>query len=1020
MDVQAIAPQAEAHPLDVEALLARLGERLHVARGGQIVHTERLALQQPRYAQPSPPLPTSLQRALDLMDIPDLYTHQVEALERVRQGENVVVVTSTSSGKTLCYNLPVIEHILRDREARALYIYPINALVNDQLKGLFKINLALGQEAVGVARYTGSLSADKRKAARARNPSIWLTNPEMLHLSFLLWHQNWEDLWRNLRYVVVDEVHTYRGVFGSNMAHLFRRVQRMAAHYGSSPQFIGCSATIANPRELAETLVGRPFSVVDRDGAGRGRKHFVLWNPPLRADTQDNLRRPYAEEAVDLLLECVRADYNTICFARARGQTERMLRMAQREAATVSNQDAGAEGRGVWPYAPNAEALPDRTVDAASSAPTANGVPAGDISSAPTTDGVPVGAVSSAPTSDAAEPATPLLSQADQRLLKQISSYRAGYLADEREEIEAKLKAGDIRGIITTNALEMGIDIGGLDAAIIAGYPGTIMSTWQQAGRAGRRGRDALVVLVASQNPLDQYYINHPREFFARPHELAVVDLNNQYIRLKHLLCAARELPVTEEELLRLDGETRALVQELCRLELLQPVSAEEGAPRAWAYPKQGREVHFQTSLRSASQDIYTILDENRNEVGTIEPPNVFREAHPGAIYQHGGDDYRVSYLDRQRKTVSVREERSGHYTRALSTLNVRVEQVYATRDVQLGGVAFQVALGDVRVEESIRGYQELRLGSEEMIKRVNLDHPLTLRLHTNAMWVMVPAAVREALAPTAPAASEVTTEGGAESDLPDPFASGLHATQHLLTGVMPLLVMCDRRDIDGFQHVAHPDLGAPAVFLYDAYEGGIGLAEVAYQQAERLLRLAYDTVTGCTCQAGCPSCIQSGTCRMHNENLDKAAAIAILGALVGQAASCVGQGDPGEVADGVAPGEATTEGALTVAGFASSQQRALQDLLERTRRRDIYARVAAEAESAVPAQPQYRAGERVEHTSYGKGVVVSTRMEGGHEVVTVRFSQRNMVREIDPSKVALHRAERPATPNGEDEGQPK
>jgi DEAD/DEAH box helicase domain-containing protein len=310
-------------------LLSSIAQGVRAGEGGPIVHIESLAVRQPEYGVPSPPLGAPLQRALDFLGISQLYVHQVESLERVRAGQHVVVVTATSSGKTLCYNLPVIERMLVERESRALYIYPINALVNDQLKSLFKINLALGKEALGIARYTGSLSSEKRRDTRARNPNIFLTNPEMLHLSFLLWHQNWQELWRNLRFIVIDEVHTYRGVFGSNMAQLLRRVLRMAEHYGSSPQFICCSATIANPKELVHNLVGHDFQVVDHDGAGRGQRYFALWNPPFTADDGSNVRRSYVDEAVDLLLHCIRASYNTIVFARARRLTERMLRLAR-------------------------------------------------------------------------------------------------------------------------------------------------------------------------------------------------------------------------------------------------------------------------------------------------------------------------------------------------------------------------------------------------------------------------------------------------------------------------------------------------------------------------------------------------------------------------------------------------------------------------------------------------------------------------------------------------------------------
>ncbi|MEA3407590.1 MAG: DEAD/DEAH box helicase [Chloroflexota bacterium] len=885
-----------------EELLSHIVAVAREKGGGQLVHVERYPPQQPQYATPSYPLPKALQRALDVLGISQLYTHQVESLERARRGEDVVVVTATSSGKTLCYNLPVLEALLEDRSASALYIYPTNALVNDQLKTLFKMNLTLGHEALGIAKYTGAVDTARRKRIRSRQPQIVLTNPEMVHLSFLLWHQKWEALWSNLRFIVVDEVHTYRGIFGSNMAHLFRRMLRMAKYYGSSPQFICCSATMANPQELTETLTGRPFSVVDKDGAGSGRRYFALWNPGPAGGDASNAHRSYTEETVDLLLHCLRADYNTIVFARSRRLTERMLRQ--------SRERAGAQGHG--------------------------------------------------------------------GTLPRIASYRAGYLAQERESIENDLKTGVLRGVITTNALEMGIDIGELDAAIISGYPGTIMSTWQQAGRAGRRGRDALIFLVTSQNPLDQYYVKHPQAFFAQPHERAIVNLDNQYIRLKHLLCSIAELPMDAAELARLPGETRQIIERLQEKKLLEAQATEDGGQRV-VYPRDQPTPHLEVALRSAGSEVYRILDGDHNQIGTIGPPNVYREAHPGAIYQHGGDDYRVTYLDRRHRTVSVREERALHYTRPNRTLRLRIEEVHASRPLPMDDGTATLSLGDVLVEETIYGYQELRLGSDEMVRRVNLDYPFTLRLHTTAMWLALP---REIGARMPQATSP--EEDGDEHDL---LASGLHAVQHLLTGVMPLLVMCDRRDVDGFYDSDHQGVG-PAVFVYDGYEGGIGLAEAAYRGAEDLLRLAYETVDGCPCRDGCPACIQSGTCRQRNESLSKAGAETILGALVAGAETST------ETREGIAP--------LSPENAAFSRERALE-ALEAWRRKDVRAYVG-HAEEKTAVTQRFQKGDRVKLSPYGGGVVLSSEVRDGQEWVTVRFFRRSLVKEIDASKGRLRK----------------
>jgi DEAD/DEAH box helicase domain-containing protein len=877
-------------PREAEALLAQIARGMGAQGAGQIVHVADLPRREAAYARPSPPLPAPLVEALRALDIAQLYTHQVEALERARRGENLVVVTSTSSGKTLCYNLPVLETILQNREARALYIYPINALINDQFKTLARMNLSLGHEAVGMDRYTGSVSSAKRREIRARQPNILLTNPELLHLSLLQWHHLWAPFWRNLAYIVVDEIHTYRGVFGANVAYLFQRLVRIARHYGADPRFICCSATIANPQELAERLTAQPFAVVSREGAARGKKLFVLWNPPLSEDGGANVRRSYAQESVDLMRQCLQADLNTIVFTRARRLTEQMARLGQDTLA----QDLPEEGQ----------------------------------------DG-------------AGQP---------------ITSYRAGYLAQERETIEARLKSGELRGVITTNALELGIDIGGLDAAIIAGYPGTIMSTWQQAGRAGRRGRDALVFLVASQNPLDQYYVAHPERFHAEPHERAVVDLANPFIRLKHLLCAARELPWPAHELRQAPADLRHVLAQLCSQGLLAEQRGSDGETLL-AYPKERKEIHMQVSLRSAGQETYRILDHERNEIGSIEPPNVFRETHPGAIYQHSDGDYRVVALNRGQRTVHVRPESAPHYTRSRSTSSLRVAAEYAARPL---GDGLSVAIGEAQVTETVRSFQELELGSNRMVRRINLDAPLAVRLQTTALWIALPPDLDAAM------------EGDTPEERRERLGQALHAAEHLLTGLLPLLVMCDRRDVDGHHDLAPPDLHGSALFLYDAYEGGIGLVEAAYDRIEELLRMAHDTVANCACLDGCPSCIQSSGCRLGNENLDKGAAIRLLRALL----RSIGAGAP------AAPARRDVGAA---AHSDQSMRRALEEMSQLTRQNRLEDHMVAAAPERPP-ECQFGEGDRVLHNVYGRGVVQGSRLEGPAEQVTVRFAQRGGV----------------------------
>jgi len=526
--------------------------------------------------------------------------------------------------------------------------------------------------------------------------------------------------------------------------------------------------------------------------------------------------------------------------------------------------------------------------------------------------------------------------------------------------------------VITTNALELGIDIGGLDCAIIAGFPGSIMSTWQQAGRAGRRGRDALVFLVGSQNPLDQYYMQQPWRLFDEPHEQAVVDLANPFVRLRHLLCSAQEVPWSQEEIRSLPAQGQVDIAALQSVGLLE--ERDTGGRPCLAYPGEEfrKSLHMQISLRTAGQESFVIRDEQQHEVGSIQPPNVYREAHPGAIYQHLDGDYRVIALNPRDHTVTVRPESLAHYTRSQSASSISLVRELTQKQLGAEAAGVTVHLGQLLVTEVISAFQELELGSNRLVKQVNLDTPLRTHLHTTGLWIALPPAL------------EGSPPGATDAQGLESLDSGLHAVSHLLTGLVPLLVMCDRRDIGGDSSVRHPEVGRSALFLYDAYEGGIGLAEAAFEQVEQLLTLAYDTVRGCSCSAGCPSCIQSSQCRRGNEALDKAAAIAILGRLAPHSATARGS----MVVDRLRPARGTDE----------SLQRAVEEIDRATIRHGLRGQAAAQAASDArvePPTPAYPVGTWVYHSVYGRGIVIEAEKTGADAWVTVRFVRRSVVQRL-------------------------
>jgi DEAD/DEAH box helicase domain-containing protein len=747
----------------------------------QIVHIEDIRAKQPEYVDIG--LSAPIKDALASIGIEKLYTHQASAIDRIRNGEDVVIVTSTASGKSLAYMIPIFEEILANPKATALYIAPTNALVNDQLAGFNEFRDALGFGiGIRINRYIGTMSDGEKRIVRYGSPQIILTNPEMIHYSFLAWKHLWAGFLSNLKFIVVDESHYYRGVVGSNMANLLRRLNRICAYFGSDPQYICCSATIGNPGEHTGALIGKNVAVIDRDGSGRGPQKFVFWNPPLYINEDGfNDRKSSFTESLDLFNRFVQYGLQTIAFTRARQAVERMY-----VAARSSLQKKG--------------------------------------------------------------------------LADKISPYRAGYFGKERDSIEKKLANGGMRGVISTNALELGIDIGGLDACIIDGYPGTVMSTRQQAGRAGRGMGGSIVALVACANALDQYYMRYPREFFDRNCEEAVLNVSNPYIQAGHVLCAAKELPLTS-------ADEKYFGTGLARItELLEAEGLLSGGERKYALDKN---PHMQVSIRGIDRDAYSIFALNGGQripiEKDLEKALAFKEAFEGAIYLHMGTPYHVSKLDHDKKEIHVEETKAEYYTKALVTSEIFIKEKYTEKELPTCKDV-KVGLGDVEVVEQVTGYKRYKYFSETVLGEYPLEMP-KLSLETVALWLELPDRF-------------VDLVEKYDCD----FAGGIHAVEHAMIAMYPLRLLADRNDVGGVSTQSHNDLqGKCGIFVYDGHRGGVGYAERGYEIITDILEVTLKAIEGCPCSDGCPSCIQSPKCGNHNKPLDKHAAIMILHELLGK-----------------------------------------------------------------------------------------------------------------------------------------
>jgi DEAD/DEAH box helicase domain-containing protein len=752
--------------MDVARFLFELEADPHYA--GQIAGRHTLPARRGRSAPLDPPLPPLLAEALATLGIDRLYTHQVEAIDAARAGRDVLMVTGTASGKTLGYNAPVIERVLAERGARALYLFPLKALAADQQRQLTDLGL---WERVRCATYDGDTPTHERRAVRDV-AHVVLTNPDMLHQAILPRHDLWSDFLGHLRYVVIDEVHTYRGVFGAHAAHVFRRLLRLCERYGARPQFLCSSATIANPVELARALTGRrDWTLVDRDGAPHGRQRIVVWNPPV-LDAATGRRRSGNLEATWLLAELVRRGIKSLGFAVAREEAELVLRYLR------GALDADRPPRG-----------------------------------------------------------------------ERVAAYRAGYLAGERRELERKLSSGELTALVSTVALEAGIDIGSLDATVLIGYPGTQAGFRQQAGRAGRRGEESLAVLVTRDSLVDQYFARHPEALWSRPSEQARLNPDNVYILGGHLLCAAYEQPLSDADVAAMSPVAEQLL----------PIFAEEGLLTRrggrWMYAGRGYPAAG-ISLRSATEERWTLADAVSGETLELDDgARVWDRYYPGAVHLHQGEQYVVKETDATTCQVRLEAVRVPYFTQPTLKIDVAIDEVTAER--HLGPI--HVRFGDVTVTRQTLGFRRLHSVSREVIEMVDLDCP-ERQLETAALWLTLDAELLARLA-------------AEERDV----LSGLHAVEHALAAALPLVAMCDVRDVQGSSTAAHAGLGGPASFLYDTYPGGIGLVEAGFEAIEALWRRTLEVVAACPCDGGCPACIQAGFCGSGNWPLDKAAALTIL-----------------------------------------------------------------------------------------------------------------------------------------------
>jgi DEAD/DEAH box helicase domain-containing protein len=713
------------------------------------------------------PLPGELSpivsSALAGVGIDQLYSHQADALYSAFAAPTIIT-TGTASGKSLCFQLPTLQTLSTDRAARALYLYPTKALAQDQARALHAFGL---HKLLRPAIYDGDTPRGERAAIRKRS-NLVLTNPDMLHVGILPNHPAWAELFANLAFVVIDEAHVYRGVFGSHVGNVLRRLRRVAAMHGSEPRLLLASATIANPLELAERLTGlQDFNLVDHDGAPRAQRRVAMWNPPL-LDEELGIRGSTLYEAAELFSDLITAGARTICFMKSRKGVELILRHAR-----------------------------DRL---------------------------------------------------DPEAAERIAPYRGGYTPHQRQDIQRRLSSGELLGVVATDALELGIDIGELDAAICVTFPGTVASLKQMWGRAGRRGR-GLAVYVAGEDALDQFFCRHPSEFINRAVEAAILDPHSPEIYAEHVLCAAHEAPLSEADEPFLGEEWRACATALTEAGVLRERATGFVPRRADDYPAA------RTALRSASADSFALIDASSGELfGTVELARAYPTVHEGAIYLHMGRSYEVLELDLGARRALLEPFDGDYFTQAKREIMIYITRLHDRRET----CGVTLSSGEVAYAETVIGYQRKSLRDHEVIDFQALDMP-TVEFSTRALWYEL---------------DELIASESFPSEL---LLGSLHALEHGQIAVLPLIAMCDRWDIGGLSTNAHPQTGGPTIFIYDGHPGGVGITRRGYEEFERLVADAQRLIGECPCRSGCPSCVQSPKCGNLNEPLSKRGALELL-----------------------------------------------------------------------------------------------------------------------------------------------